>query len=852
MKSIITWMAVITLALTTPAFAALPQSFSYQGYLKDTNGLPVSTQVDITFRLYADAAEGAVALWSESQIVTPQNGIYSVRLGNTSPLPPLLFESDALYLGVQINSNAEMSPRQQILSVPFSFRTGTAETVSTNGVNTAAIADGAVTSAKLAAGSVTEQNIATGSITADKLAANAVTSSSIAWHSITPDRLDTAFVKTAGDSMSGPLAVISADPGTILDMRATNNTSTAEAVKITNSGKGNAFSSYAASTEGNAGLFSTIASLNNSNTLSATTVGGGNAGTFTIFNAASTGSALHASTNGAGDAIQAVNSGSGLAGHFLGDVTITGLLTPNALSAASVDTQALKDASVTDVKINSPISAAKGGTGLNTSTASTGSILYTSAPGTWNSLAAGTNGQVLKLAAGVPAWGNSGTVTSISAGTGLTATPSPIVSSGTITIDTAVVPRLSTANNFTGTQTIHSGSQVAQGLVVRGAGSQSANLQEWQDSSGGVLTSVSSIGDISATNLRLPVPSAASGLIYAGAARLVNAFNFNFFAGLDAGNLTTTGFQNTGIGELALASNSTGIGNTGLGYEALVLNTGGNANTALGNSALRQNESGGYNTAAGYEALFLSARGSENTASGARALYNNSDGDRNTASGADSLNTNDSGSMNVAYGFRALYLNSSGYNNTGVGSYALLYNSTGKSNTAVGYDAGETNSVGNANTFVGAASNSSVNNLSNATAIGYNAIVDASDKVRIGNSSITIIEGQVPWSNPSDIRLKTDVADVTHGLDFIRQLRPVEYRMKTGNGKKDFGFIAQEIEGLLGTDYNVLGIGNDPDRTLTLRYTDLIAPLVKAVQEQQAIIEQLKCELAEIKGLLGR
>jgi len=56
----------------------------------------------------------------------------------------------------------------------------------------------------------------------------------------------------------------------------------------------------------------------------------------------------------------------------------------------------------------------------------------------------------------------------------------------------------------------------------------------------------------------------------------------------------------------------------------------------------------------------------------------------------------------------------------------------------------------------------------------------------------------------------------------------------------------------LGTDYNVLGVGEDADRSLTLRYTDFIAPLVKAVQEQQATIEQLKAELAEIRKLLGR
>ncbi|MFH2124048.1 MAG: tail fiber domain-containing protein, partial [Pseudomonadota bacterium] len=87
-----------------------------------------------------------------------------------------------------------------------------------------------------------------------------------------------------------------------------------------------------------------------------------------------------------------------------------------------------------------------------------------------------------------------------------------------------------------------------------------------------------------------------------------------------------------------------------------------------------------------------------------------------------------------------------------------------------------------------------------------------------------------------------DIEDITHGLDFIKALRPVEYRMiqETDNGRLNFGFLAQDIEALLGTDYNILGIGDDPERTLSLRYTDFIAPMIKALQEQQEIIEQQK------------
>jgi hypothetical protein len=65
------------------------------------------------------------------------------------------------------------------------------------------------------------------------------------------------------------------------------------------------------------------------------------------------------------------------------------------------------------------------------------------------------------------------------------------------------------------------------------------------------------------------------------------------------------------------------------------------------------------------------------------------------------------------------------------------------------------------------------------------------------------------------------------------------------------GFVAQDVEALLGEDYNVVDAGGDADRTLSLRYTDLIAPLVKAVQEQQKVIQQLLERLARAEAGLA-
>jgi hypothetical protein len=308
-------------------------------------------------------------------------------------------------------------------------------------------------------------------------------------------------------------------------------------------------------------------------------------------------------------------------------------------------------------------------------------------------------------------------------------------------------------------------------------------------------------------NLRLPPTTTTTGIIRSGSNTLIHSYGTgNFFAGMSAGNLSMAGDYNTASGSQALHSNTTGNGNTASGHDALRANTEGNGNTASGYYALRANTTGVYNTA--------------------------------------------SGSAVLRY-------NTEGYDNTASGHYALFYSMTGIHNTAFGTRAGKVNITGNGNTFIGCDSDASANDLINATAIGYSAVVNGSNRVRIGNTYVNQIGGQVGWSNLSDIRKKKDITDITLGLDFINSLRPVAFRLIEGNDRVDFGFIAQDIEAILGTDdYNILGIGGEPERTLSLRYTDFIAPMVKAIQEQEVHIhdqqEQIEDQQAYIKTLEKR
>lgn len=319
-------------------------------------------------------------------------------------------------------------------------------------------------------------------------------------------------------------------------------------------------------------------------------------------------------------------------------------------------------------------------------------------------------------------------------------------------------------------------------------------------------------------NLKLPATTATAGQIRQGDNTLIHTFGTaNFFAGPSAGNLTMIGYGNTASGDSALQSNTNGSANTASGYSALYSNTSGNNNTASGNTALYLNTTGYYNTASGNHSLYSNTTGYGNTASGNYSLYSNTTGTYNTASG-----------------YYTLRYNTTGNHNTASGNYALYSNTTGNYNSALGDYADVTTGA-----------------LTNATAIGYNAKVNASDKVRIGNTAVTVIEGQVGWSYPSDIRIKKDVEDIGFGLSFIKSLRPVQYRLIQGNERIDFGFIAQDIEARLGDGYNVLGIAEDADRSLSLRYTDFIAPMVKAMQEQQAEIETQRKEIENLKAQVG-
>jgi len=131
----------------------------------------------------------------------------------------------------------------------------------------------------------------------------------------------------------------------------------------------------------------------------------------------------------------------------------------------------------------------------------------------------------------------------------------------------------------------------------------------------------------------------------------------------------------------------------------------------------------------------------------------------------------------------------------------------------------------------------------NSTVAAYRFYVNAAGTVFATNTTISAI---------SDIRYKENVRDLDVGLDKIMALKPRLFDWKEGKGvdiKNARGFIAQEFEtvfpDLIDEWKDPAPEGEEPYKSVR---QDLIPVLVKAIQEQQALITQLQADVAALKA----
>ena len=241
--------------------------------------------------------------------------------------------------------------------------------------------------------------------------------------------------------------------------------------------------------------------------------------------------------------------------------------------------------------------------------------------------------------------------------------------------------------------------------------------------------------------------------------------------------------------------------------------------------------------------------GSFSTSVGVNAS-NNSTGISNSAFGTSTLRDNTTGEQNTALGGSALLQNTIGNNNTAVG-YNALGNATGQSNVGIGASCGGSTS-GVDNIYIGFSSAYTSSSGDNNIVIGSSALKSTSttsNSITLGNGSHNVLRCAVTSiTSLSDARDKEDVAKLTAGLEFIKELNPVSFVWNDRNedgkhGVKDFGFIAQDLKATQ-EKYDMaetLGLVHEENpEKLEASYGKLIPILVKAIQELSEEVKQLK------------
>jgi len=364
----------------------------------------------------------------------------------------------------------------------------------------------------------------------------------------------------------------------------------------------------------------------------------------------------------------------------------------------------------------------------------------------------------------------------------------------------------------------------------------------------------------------------------------------NVAVGYEALTTLTTGGNNVAVGNSALKTTTTSSNNVAVGYEALTTLTTGDNNVAVGNSALKSSTTGSQNVAVGYEALKLATTGGNNVAVGTSSLNVLTTGGNNIAVGVEALKIATTSSNNVAVGAYSLTKATTGSQNIAIGSSALFNVATGNYNVAVGHSALDSITTGLYNTAIGALAGTN-HNFTNTTCIGYNTQVGANNQIKLGDADTTVVGSNFQVS--SDMRDKTEVRNTELGLNFIKQLRPVDYKydfretyrtpkptlpgttateeevkkyqedlatwteankmsniVPNGTNKRNryhHGFIAQEVGALnvFGGYQDMLVTGGEDIKTLG--YMEFVAPLTKAVQELAAENDALKIRLSNLE-----
>ena len=139
---------------------------------------------------------------------------------------------------------------------------------------------------------------------------------------------------------------------------------------------------------------------------------------------------------------------------------------------------------------------------------------------------------------------------------------------------------------------------------------------------------------------------------------------------------------------------------------------------------------------------------------------------------------------------------------------------------------------------INAASAGDFLNMYSTSAGVYRFYVTNAGTINATNTSIQAI---------SDESLKENIRDLDKGLDTVLALQPRRFDWKNGDGNDIMGFVAQEVKSVLPElvhEYRY----TDEETKLALKMGDMIPSMVKAIQEQQALIESLTARITQLEN----
>ncbi len=123
-RNLVALVVALGLTLVTAgASAGVPGTLIQQGRLYDANDAPINATESVTFALFT-SANGLTQVWSETQLVTFDDGYFSVELASATPFSAGVFDGSERYLEITVGSSTPLSPRAPIGSVPYAMVAG--------------------------------------------------------------------------------------------------------------------------------------------------------------------------------------------------------------------------------------------------------------------------------------------------------------------------------------------------------------------------------------------------------------------------------------------------------------------------------------------------------------------------------------------------------------------------------------------------------------------------------------------------------------------------------------------------------------------------------------------------------